>query len=339
MDLTAMKSAWGAMRRNIGLVALSLFGTSPLLTGCGGTSDGPAGNILLQDIHNYSATGILDIQTIETAPAVDLDVCWSGIINDLQCHTVAPATDLDNVALLRFLHLDEAEVEQRLSSGELAQSEVDGYVEYHANHTDTCMKLSQLSFFGTAIKLQEEYVESADRTYMLLFAKGTRPGVGARSMVFVRPTATSVNTKVDAPTGCGLLDFSADLSTATRLGMPSASPWVIDWRNVTKDGQGNPIEFQSIDGVMIGFYENQTVAEIQAKIFDLEQMATTLWEIKLKGGRTADLSTAVQRDTGTPFPGFASATPGVWMLALTCSTCQNPAPVVLTVLDPGAGGL
>ena len=308
------------------------------LTGCGGSTES-GGNILLQDIHNYSATGLLDIQVIETAPAADLDVCWTGIIDDLQCHPVAPVADLDNVSLLRFLHLDELEVENRLSSGELAQSEVDGYVEYHTNHTDTCMKLSQLSFFGTAIKLQEEYIESAERTYMLLFAKGTRPGVGARSMVFVKPTAASVNTKVDAPTGCGLLEFSADLSTATRLGMPPASPWVIDWRNVTKDGQGNKIEYQSIDGVMIGFYENQTVAEIQANIFDLELRATTLWEIKLKGGRTADLSTATERDTGALFPGFARATTGVWMLALTCSTCQNPAPVVLTVLDPGAGGL
>jgi hypothetical protein len=26
------------------------------------------------------------------------------------------------------------------------------------------------------------------------------------------------------------------------------------------------------------------------------------------------------------------------MLALLCSVCQNPAPVVLTILEPGAGG-
>ena len=334
-----MKSVWGTMRTNVGFVAVLLSGVTSLLTGCGGGTPESTGNILLQDVHNYSATGNLSIQTIETAPATDLDVCWTGIINDLQCHPVVPAADLDNVSLLRFLHLDETQVEQRLSSGELAMSEVDGYVEYATNHTDTCMKLSQLSFFGTKIDLQQEYVESTDRTYMLLFAKGTRPGVGARAMVFVKPTAASVNTRVDAPTGCGLLEFTADLSTATRLGMPPAAPWVIDWRNVTKDGQGNPIEYQSIDGVMIGFYEGQTVAEIQANIFDLELRATTLWEVKLKGGRTADLSTATERGTGAAFPGFAGATTGVWMLALTCSTCQNPAPVVLTVLDPGAGGL
>jgi hypothetical protein len=310
------------------------------LTGCGGGSDGgPPGNILLQDLHNYSATGTLSIPTIETASAMDLDVCWNGITTDIQCHPVAPATELENVSLLRFLHLDEAAVELKLSSGELAQSEVDGYVEYMPTGGNTCMKLSQLSFFTTKIDLQTEYVESTDRTYMLLFTKGTKPGVGARSMVFVKPTATSTNTRVDAPTGCGILDFSADLSTATRLPMPAAAPWIIDWRSVTQDGQGNPLAYQSIDGVTIGFYENQRVEDIQANILDLELLATTMWEIKLTGGRTADLSKATKRGTGEPFPGFTSSTPGVWMLALTCSACQNPAPLVLTIVEPGAGGV
>jgi hypothetical protein len=317
----------------------TVVAASMLLTGCGGGTTEPSGNITLKDQNNYTATGLLSIPTIETASATDLDVCWSAVVSDLQCHPVSPAADLDNVSLLRFLHLDETAVEARLSSGELAMSEVDGYVEYKTNHTDTCMKLSQLSFFGTPINLQTEFVESSDQTYMLLFAKGTKPGVGARSMIFVKPTAASANTKVDAVTGCGLLDFTADLSSATPLGMPAAAPWVIDWRNVTRDGQGNTIAFESIDGVMIGWYEGQTVPQIQEKILDLELLATTLWEIKLTGGRTADLSTAKQRGTGAPFPGFASSAAGVWMLALTCSTCQNPAPVVLTVLDTGAGGV
>ena len=68
-------------------------------------------------------------------------------------------------------------------------SEVNGYLEYRTPKTSTCAKLSQLSFFGTAIKVQEEYVETIDQTYLLLFAKGTRPGVGARTMTFIKPTA------------------------------------------------------------------------------------------------------------------------------------------------------
>ena len=54
-----MKSVWGAMRRNTGLVALSLFGVMSPLTGCGGGTPESTGNILLQDVHNYSAIGAL----------------------------------------------------------------------------------------------------------------------------------------------------------------------------------------------------------------------------------------------------------------------------------------
>ena len=323
------------MTRNLFRLLSPLAGVLSLLAGCGGGDGGP---ILLTDANNYTASGSLAIPTVETAPATDLDVCWTNVVDDIQCHPVAPTADLNTVSMLRLLHLTEEQVESRLSSGELSQSEVDGYLEYKTNATSTCMKLSQLSFFGTVIKVEEEYVESSDQTYLMLFAHGTRPGVGARTMTFVKPTAGSTNTRVDAPTGCGMLTFSADLSSLTKLKMPAAAPWVVDWRGVTRDGQGNDIVFEANDGLMLAFYEGMTVAQIQSDFFDLELNATTIWEIKLAGGRTADLSTAKQRGSGAPFTGFSGSGAGVWLLALTCSTCQNPAPMVLTVLEPATGG-
>ena len=72
--------------------------------------------------------------------------------------------------------------------------------------------------------------------------------------------------------------------------------------------------------------------------FDIELIATNLYDIKLPGGRTADLAKATERKTGETFPGFARTETGTWMLALTCSKCQNPAPVLLTIIEPSAGG-
>src|SRR5688572_24567868 len=174
-----------------------LVGVLSAVAGCGGS--GAGGPILLGDANNYTASGSLAIPTVETAPATDIDVCWTNVVDDIQCHPVAPMIDLDTVSMLRLLHLTEEQVESRLSSGELSQSEVDGYLEYKTNETSTCMKLSQLSFFGTVIKVEEEFVVSSDQTYLMLFAHGTRPGVGARTMTFVKPTAGSTNTRVDAP--------------------------------------------------------------------------------------------------------------------------------------------
>ena len=309
-----------------------------LPSGCENTAKNqpPAsGNILLQDANNYHSTSSLKIPTVETASGADIDICWTNVVADLQCHGVAPQADLDNLAMLRFLHLSQSQVEMKLTSGELIMSQVDGYLEHHLDHSSTCVKMSQLSFFGTPINVQEQYVESADQLYMLVVTEGTNPGVGARTMAFLKPTAASVTTRVDVSSGCGLLEFSADLASATRVPVPLARPWIIDWHNLTRNGQGNAITFESIDGVLIGFYEGMTVADLQNNIFDLELRATTLWELPLAGGRTADLAKATQRGSGAGFSGFARDTTGIWMVALRCSTCQNPAPVVMAVLEPG----
>jgi hypothetical protein len=291
------------------------------------------GNILLRDENNYRSDSSLTIPTLETASGTDLDICWSDVTRDLQCHDVAPREDLDNVALLRFRGLSEDQVEQRLTGGQLAMSEVDGYLEYRTDHESTCAKLSSMTLFGTEIEVDEEYTESDNHTYLLLFAVGTTPGVGARSMVFIKPTSNSSNTKVDAQQSCGFLDFSAELAAADPVRVPMEGPWIVDWRDIDDDSQGLPLAYEAIDGVLLGFYEGQTPEELETNIFNLETDATELYEIELEGGRTADLSKAKPRGGGSRFAGFGRGE-GTWLLGLTCSTCQNPAPLVLSVLEP-----
>jgi hypothetical protein len=319
-------------------VSFPVFVPLLLLAGCGSSSSGPSGNIVLADTNNYTTTASLNVPVVETTPATDLDICWSAVTDDLQCHALSAVTDLDNVGLLRISHLSQDQVQTRVAAGTLSMSDVAGYLDHHTDHATTCTKLSQFSFFGTAIDVPSEYIESADYTYLLLFSKGTTPGIGARTMMFLKPTSTSTNTRVDAPSGCGMLMFSADLSLLTKVKVPAAGPWVIDWHGVTRDGPGNAFPSTRIDGVSIGFYEGMTVADLQARIFDIEMIATQLWDIKLMGGKTADLAEAKDRATGAAFTGFDRAAAGTWMLALTCSGCQSPAPPLLTILDTGAGG-
>lgn len=318
------------VRPSIPSAALALL----LGAGCGGSNAGGDGVIRLGDHNNYVSTSALTLPTVVTAPASDLDICWTDVATDIQCHAVAPLVDIDNVGLLRFLHLSQADVQARLVSGELTQSQIDGYVEYRTDHVTTCAKLSQFSFFGTPIDLASQYVESAEETYMLVFTHGTQAGVGARVMTFVKPTAGSTNTRVDAPAGCGLLDFAADLTTPEPVGVAATGPWPVDWRGVTRNGQGNPLVYATIDRLLVGFYQGMTVAELQTRFFDIETLATSLWELSLAGGREAELGQATERGSGAAFSGFLRRD-GVWMMALLCSTCQNPSPVLLTILVPG----
>jgi hypothetical protein len=303
-----------------------------LVLGCGSS---PSGNpsVLIRDENNYLVTAALSIPSVDTAPGVDLDLCWSHATNDLQCHPLAPQSDVDTVSVLRISRLAKHDVERKLSAGQLSQSHVAGYVEYQPDHVATCTKLSQLSFFGTAIDIASEYTETPANTYLLLLAKGTTPGVGARDMLFLNPTAASTNTTVDVAAGCGLLDFSADLLSLKKPSVPIDPPWMIDWEGITHDGQGNAVSLRWIDGVTIGRFDGMTAEALQARLLDIEFIATSLWDLPLDGEMTADLSLAHDRKTGAPFSGFQPAN-STWMLALTCSACQSPAPLVLTIVQP-----
>lgn len=292
--------------------------------------------IALVSANNYITQSKLSIPTVEVAPDTDISICWDDLSTDLMCHGVEPTEHIDNVAMLRFLHLSEADVEARLTAGELSQSEVSGYLEYPTEGEETCTDLSNMSFLGTPIDLDQEFVESEENTYMLVFTTGTSPGVGARTMVFVKPTSETSNREVVAPNGCELLDFEADLKSPEPVRVPRAGPWNINWRSLDRDGGGNDVPFSQIDKLLVAFYEGRDVGYLEDNIFDIELMATSIWELSIDNEREADLSEAKLRDStdSENFEGFDTDAEGVWLIGLLCSTCQNPAPVLLSILVP-----
>jgi len=67
---------------------------------------------------------------------------------------------------------------------------------------------------------------------------------------------------------------------------------------------------------------------------DIDLIATALYEVPVAvGARDVDLASARLRGTSEAFPGFIR-TDGVWAVAVRCSKCQIPEPVVFTVLQP-----
>ena len=71
-----------------------------------------------------------------------------------------------------------------------------------------------------------------------------------------------------------------------------------------------------------------TVADLQARIFDIEIIATTLWDLKLAGGPHRGSGDGQGPGDRAPSSrGSIAPDAGTWMLALTCSKCQTPAPV------------
>ncbi len=321
------------------------------MTACGDDGGGEAnpdngvaqamGAVMLSDANNYTSVSILDLPVIDTIPGDDVEICWDGLTQDLQCHGVAPQTDVDLITLLRFPAQAQAEVANALAIGRVELSQLVYMADYEPPEGSAmCTQLSALTRFGSPLTLAEDYSESGD-IYVVVFQKGTDPGVGALAMSFVNPTALSGNTRVDAPmTACPNLSFSANIQQVVPITLPAAAPWQVDWSGVTRDSTMEGLQFTKIDSVLVGFYANMTVADIEANILDIELIATELYEVPhdyAVNKNVADLSLATERTTGAPFPGLARADglTGTWMMAVMCSSCQNPAPAILTILQPG----
>src|SRR5690242_6459643 len=106
-------------------VSFPAFAAVSWLAGCGGSGATPGdarGNLLLHDQNNYTTKASLSIPVRDTVSAMDLDICWSDIVDDLQCHPLSAAADIDNVALLRISHLSQEQVQIRVAEGTLSQS-------------------------------------------------------------------------------------------------------------------------------------------------------------------------------------------------------------------------
>lgn len=326
----ASASARGPQLVGAGGLVLSL-----LAAACG--SDKTPSSSSSEDIkilaeNQYTSTASLEIPAVTTA-AADLTISWDALDKDLQCHDVSEPDGIRNLTLLRF-EKTEAEVAERLAGDPIAASELyDVYYGYKTMGKDTSTKLSDFTTLtgSKTLDVEQGYVEG-DITYLLIALSSEALGVGARSMTFLRPSADSVVDEVPIESGCGILKFSAEFQQP--VSVPKQGPWTVDWSDVGVDGQGRPTSFAGVDKLLVGFYPGRDVKSIEDKIFDIEQDAAPLYELTLKSGTSADLATARTRDSGEKFAGFAQDQDGTWLLALTCSTCQNPQPIVMTVLEP-----
>lgn len=291
-------------------------------TGAPPTADA---EVTLSDANNYSYIGTLDAPSFPLLERTSVTLGWPELHTDLQCHALDPVVDIDNTALLVFPYLSEAEVEQGLSDDSLEQVDLGAYLSYQPGDT-TSVSLDQFTFFGTEANIKDEFY-AGRATFLTLLTTGTGVAVGTRMLAFLTPTAEAP-TQAEVDDGCPVLDFSADLASLTPVPVLAAGPWQLDWSGLTRNGRGGDFEPTRVDSLMIARFDT-TVDALQANFLDLEQLATESWSYTLTAGSSIDLGTLA--GPSDPFPGFDDS--GLYVLALRCGSCPNPAPLFLTVLD------
>jgi hypothetical protein len=325
--------------RGAAIVVASLL-IPPLFAACGSGGSGPptTGNASIKNENNYTVTSKLTIPVVPTAPGANLTTCWTLLKNDLLGHpVVAPDSNIESVNFLQVVKLTQEQIAAQFAAGTFDSNSsvklVRSFRVADAPGT-TCAALSAFHTGQDYLGPQDYVVPTDTNTnYLLLFAHGVVPGQGTKTMTFIAPTTGSVVNEADAPEGKPLLQFAADLNKPM-VNIPAAGPWVIEWSQLTQDGMGGDVIYQNIDSLLLGFYPDMTVADVQAQALDYDRIPTaTIYHVAvLDGGRSVDLATA-QTSAGQPFLGF-TPTNGVWAVALQCSTCYLPSPLAVVILNP-----
>jgi hypothetical protein len=304
------------------------------LVSCGSSGSGGGGGTPMTDANNYMATQHqLNIPTITAKSGSDLTIDWSGIMQDLLCHTAKPIQSL-TFAQIPLRNKTVAQVEDELATGAFNPLMGDAGMYWMLNNpTGTTTMLSSLTSSKVALNPATDFVPMTNMTYLLAFADTTNVNQGAESMVFLTPDATSSNTTVTAPDACTgmFLTFAATLGQP--LTVPNKSPYKIDWSAVTKDGFGNQAVLANIDKIEIAYYQGKTADYLQSNFKDVEIDATTLYSATDVNGNTSYDLTHAKTAGGQAFSGF-TPTDGVWAMALLNSRSSVPAPIAFTILTP-----
>ena len=293
---------------------------------CGGKNK-CGDELTFTNANNYSYAGTVDIPVFETAAGVSIEICFDGLTIDMQCHDTDPAQDIVNVGMTR-VDLPPDQVNEKIANDTLLASDTTGYVDVLTSGA-TCVNTEAMSFLGTPIDVAEEYYEGP--TYLVFLSESTLAGTGSRMVVMLTPSVSSDVTRIDVPNGCGVLDFSADLTSADSKEVCPKSKTKVDWSAVDTNGLGSPFTASAVDELMLAYYADKTAAELEASFFDLELLADEIWTLDLPGDENADLKDA-EKAGGEKFDEFESS--GLYLLALNLTSSPNPAPKFLTVLTP-----
>lgn len=307
-----------------------------LLLACPGTSDDTGktaafdGNFVFTDANNYGYTSAVDGSSTEIQLATDFTVDWSGLTTDLLGHPIDPATEVDYIWIVNFPNLTEVEVETAIATDALLQEDIGAYIQFRNEADATSATLSQFVFPPATPIVPEEDFTDGSGTWLVRATTGL---VESRMIAFMVPTDATTNTLFELGSDAATLAFDADLQSLDAFAVDEElETYTADWSALETHANGNEINLDLIDQIMIARYDSMSLDDIEADFIDVEVIASEIYTADVYGLTSVDLSVAT--DTGgAAFSGFG--TDSLWLIALRCTDCTNPAPPFLTVVDVG----
>ncbi len=302
----------------------------------------PTASVVITDPTNYSLTDSFDIKTFTLKDNSDLLFDWGGLNKDFFGHAVNPATDI-NLILVALWRMTPAQIEDALKADDIPLSSNAGVITAVTDGQSTSVNLSKFTLIGQSIPTDlipmyfdtstPNYQYPQDQfTFMMMASTGTQVGKGPRGIALFHIDPKASPTTLAMTNDSTKLSFSVNLTQAApMLVPPGTAKLTVDWSQMMHNMIGNKYDFSQITRAAVAHFKNQTLEELQSKFLDLQTLADDWWESTAIAGSSVDLSTLAKTD-GSTFPGIDAS--GIWMTALFCDNCNNPAPWSITIMQP-----
>ena len=324
-----------------------------LAGGCGGAGgppapirsaacDDPAASVVITDATNYTLSNDFTIQLSRLKDNTDLNFDWSGITRDFFGKTVDPAADID-IFLISLWSLKPDEIRAQLKADTLPLTSNSGVITTFPDGTYTSQHLLGFNELGNPLPVDQlwsrfntadpNFVYPQDQyTFLAMAASGTEVGKGARMLAMFNIDPAAPDTELRMTNDSTKLSYSVDLLRGAPMQVPAGVPALtIDWSQMTKNAIGNKYDYHQITGAAVAHFAGKTVGELESQFLALEDIADGWWSGPVLAGNTISLG-ALADKSGATFPGIDGD--GVWMAALFCTNCNNPAPWSITILQP-----
>ncbi len=290
-----------------------------LLSGCGGS---PEGTAVLHKDQSYDFSNVVWAQSTTITSGVDTTINWGDLTVDQLGRDMSPDS-LDTVLIVRFENLTQEEVLQDASDDCIQQPDISGVVEFYPGEGEVSANLTDFSFMGYEIDPAEQILEGMG-TFLLTAYSDDAAGI--RMMHFIDPVQDGPSSTVELENGIASVDLSLDIDSGTRLPLDTTS---IDWATLELESPCGIFPLNKFDRLTIARYDGMTVADVEDNFLYMDTIGTDVWNADIEGLSIFDLTTMTS-DNGVPFTGFTADT--LWLVALRCMTCDNPAPPYLAVV-------
>lgn len=296
---------------------------------CGGPPDvavAPCTDCLLTNANNFAYTTDLHIGSSPLRAQTDATIRWDTLTKEVRGGDLDPLRDIEEARLIAFRDLDRAAVSEALAHDELAQSDVIVFVT--CQPTDASCALSDFGMFGNRVDIQQ-YFQEGYGTWLLALGKKGEPGADA--LMFLEAVAATDVTEARLTDSTSTLSVDVDLDSLRPLVVPVATPAIrIDWSGLTRDGLGDTLDHDTLDQLWVARFAEAPEALAQ-DVFSLDERAQVSWNLDVSG---LDSATLTDLDGAGAFGGIDEG--GTWLLALRCTSCTNPAPRFVTLLEGSA---